>query len=129
MLAATTVVGIDVSRDWLDGFCLPGLQRFRLANSPEGYKNLILMIRQMPARSGSALKLQGVRSGSFGRGLSQREWMPRNCLRPRSRLLPFPVEGVQKPTGLMPNSLPGSWRFVLRRDGNCRVKVCAFSER
>jgi transposase len=49
MVSATTVVGIDVSRDWLDGFCLPGLQRFRLANSPEGHESLILMIRQMPA--------------------------------------------------------------------------------
>ena len=49
MVSATTVVGIDVSREWLDGFCLPDLQRFRLANSPEGHENLILMIRQMPA--------------------------------------------------------------------------------
>ena len=49
MLAATTVVGIDVSRDWLDGFCLPGLQRFRLANSPEGHEELISMICQMSA--------------------------------------------------------------------------------
>lgn len=49
MVSATTVVGIDVSRDWLDGFCLPGLQRFRLTNSPEGHETLISMIRQMPA--------------------------------------------------------------------------------
>lgn len=49
MLAATTVVGIDVSRDWLDGFCLPGLQRFRLANSPGGHDELISMICQMSA--------------------------------------------------------------------------------
>ncbi|RJK93284.1 IS110 family transposase [Paracoccus aestuarii] len=49
MLAATTVVGIDVSRDWLDGFCLPGHQRFRFANSPEGHDELILMIGQMSA--------------------------------------------------------------------------------
>ena len=49
MIAAITVVGIDVSRDWLDGFCLPGMQRFRLANSPEGHEELISMIRQMPA--------------------------------------------------------------------------------
>lgn len=49
MIAATTVVGIDVSRDWLDGFCLPGLQRFRLANSPEGHEELISLICQMAA--------------------------------------------------------------------------------
>lgn len=49
MIAALTIVGIDVSRDWLDGFCLPGLHRFRLANSAEGHEELISMIRQMPA--------------------------------------------------------------------------------
>ncbi|WP_211243767.1 hypothetical protein [Paracoccus hibiscisoli] len=49
MSAATTVVGIDVSRDWLDGFCLPDLQRFRFANSPEGHEELISMICQMSA--------------------------------------------------------------------------------
>ncbi|MBB4021214.1 MULTISPECIES: IS110 family RNA-guided transposase [Actibacterium] len=48
MIAATTVVGIDVSRDWLDGFCVPGEQRFRLANSVEGHDQLIAAIREMP---------------------------------------------------------------------------------
>ena len=49
MIAATIVVGIDVYRGWLDGFGLPGLQRFRLANSAEGHEELISMIRQMSA--------------------------------------------------------------------------------
>ena len=48
MVAATTVVGIDVSRDWLDGFGFPGERRFRLANSAEGYEHLIAAIRMMP---------------------------------------------------------------------------------
>jgi transposase len=48
MITATTVVGIDVSRDWLDGFCLPGEQRFRLANSAEGHELLVAAIREMP---------------------------------------------------------------------------------
>lgn len=48
MIAATTVVGIDVSRDWLDGFCVPGEQRFRLANSAEGHEQLTAIIREMP---------------------------------------------------------------------------------
>lgn len=47
MIAATTVVGIDVSRDWLDGFGFPGEQRFRLANSPEGHEQLITAIQEM----------------------------------------------------------------------------------
>lgn len=49
MIPATIVVGIDVSRDWLDGFGFPGLQRFRLANSAEGHEELISMLRQMSA--------------------------------------------------------------------------------
>ncbi len=48
MITASIVVGIDVSRDWLDGFCFPGEQRFRLANAAEGHQQLISMIRQMP---------------------------------------------------------------------------------
>ena len=42
------MVGIDVSRDWLDGFCFPGGQRFRLANSAEGHELLVAAIREMP---------------------------------------------------------------------------------
>jgi len=49
MIAATSMVGIDVCRDWLDGFCLPGLQRFRLPNTPAGHQELISMIRQLSA--------------------------------------------------------------------------------
>jgi transposase len=54
MITDTTVVGIDVSRDWLDGFCFPGGQRFRLANSAEGHQQLIAAIREMrgPVRIG-----------------------------------------------------------------------------
>ena len=48
MITALTVVGIDVSRDWLDGFCFPGVTRLRLSNSAEGYEKLISMMRKMP---------------------------------------------------------------------------------
>ena len=48
MITAATVVGIDASRDWLDGFCFPGDRRFRLANSAEGYELLVAAIREMP---------------------------------------------------------------------------------
>ena len=41
MITATTVVEIDVSRDWLDGFCFPSEERFRVANSAEGHELLI----------------------------------------------------------------------------------------
>ncbi|MGV8989560.1 MAG: hypothetical protein ACOH2H_25415 [Cypionkella sp.] len=49
MIAATNVVGIDVSRDGLDGFVFPDGARFRLENSAEGHANLILMVREKSA--------------------------------------------------------------------------------
>ena len=48
MVAAMTAVGIDVSRDWLDGFCSSDEQRFRLPNSAMGHEQLITVIREMP---------------------------------------------------------------------------------
>ena len=51
MIAAATLVGIDVSRDWLDGFCLPCGRRFRLPNSPEGHAHLAEIIQDLPAPS------------------------------------------------------------------------------
>lgn len=47
MIAETSLIGIDVSRDWLDGFCLPGQQRFRHPNTAEGHNALIAMLRQI----------------------------------------------------------------------------------
>ena len=47
MIAEKIVVGIDVSRDWLDGFCLLGQQRFRHPNTQEGHTAIVAMIRQM----------------------------------------------------------------------------------
>lgn len=47
-MSAQTVIGIDVSRDWLDGFCLPGKQRFRCQNSPDGHARLLEILQGMP---------------------------------------------------------------------------------
>lgn len=108
MLAATTVVGIDVSRNWLDGFCLPGLQRFRLANSPEGHEELISMICRCPLQFMSGSKQQADRNGFFGLRLWKRGSKRDNSLRPRSRPLPCHEEHGPRQTGLMQNSLPVS---------------------
>lgn len=51
MIATATLVGMDVSRDWLDGFCLPCGRRFRLPNSPEGHARLAEIIQALPAPS------------------------------------------------------------------------------
>jgi len=48
MIAETSVIGIDVSRDWLDGFVLPDRQRFRFANTKEGHESIIALIQRFP---------------------------------------------------------------------------------
>lgn len=49
MITAATLIGIDVSRDWLDGFCLPSGRRFRLPNSADGHARLAGIIAALPA--------------------------------------------------------------------------------
>lgn len=41
------MVGIDVSGDWLDGFCGADKQRFRVPNTRAGHEQLIMMIRDI----------------------------------------------------------------------------------
>ena len=43
------VIGIDVSRDWLDIHCLPGGERFRLPNAPDGHAKAVTMARRQGA--------------------------------------------------------------------------------
>ena len=54
MISETTIPGIDVSRDWLDGFCLPVRKRFRFPNTADGHVALVAMIQQLsgPVRVG-----------------------------------------------------------------------------
>lgn len=47
-MPSISVVGIDASRDWLDGFWFSAERRFRLPNSAEGHEQLISAIREMP---------------------------------------------------------------------------------
>ena len=47
MISETTILGIDVSRDWLDGFCLPGQNRFRHPNTADGHIALVAMIQKL----------------------------------------------------------------------------------
>ena len=47
MISDTTILGIDVSRAWLDGFCLPSQNRFRHPNTADGHSALVAMIQQL----------------------------------------------------------------------------------
>lgn len=46
-MAETILIGIDVSRDWLDGFYLPGQKRLRHPNTADGHTALVAMIQQL----------------------------------------------------------------------------------
>lgn len=48
-IAQTPILGIDVSRDWLDIHCLPDGQRARLPNGAEGHGRLIEMAQILGA--------------------------------------------------------------------------------
>lgn len=48
-LARSAIIGIDVSRDWLDSHCLPHGQRLRLANTIEGHQKVVELAKQQSA--------------------------------------------------------------------------------
>ena len=43
------VIGIDVSRDWLDIHCLPDGRRLRLPNAPDGHAQVASLARRRNA--------------------------------------------------------------------------------
>lgn len=46
MMSETAIPGMDVSRDWLEGFCLPGQNRFRHPDTADGHIAPVAMIQQ-----------------------------------------------------------------------------------
>ena len=51
-LSHPSIIGIDVSRDWLDIHCLPDGQSLRLPNTAEGHQQLIALARERGALVG-----------------------------------------------------------------------------
>ncbi len=49
MVSERTIVGIDVSRDWLDGYCLTNGWRIRLPNTAAGHDEVIAQLDALPA--------------------------------------------------------------------------------
>jgi transposase len=49
MIASERIIGIDVSRDWMDIHCLPNGQRARLPNRAEGHDQLIDLAQALGA--------------------------------------------------------------------------------
>ena len=71
------VIGIDVSRDWLDLHCLPDGLQCRMPNEPEGHAT----VRNLPAieMPSFALSRPADRNGSFGKHLRKKASSPDKC--------------------------------------------------
>lgn len=41
IVSQNQIIGIDVSRDWLDIHCLPNDHRLRIANTAQGHEKLV----------------------------------------------------------------------------------------
>lgn len=48
-LSHDSIIGIDVSRDWLDIHCLPEGKRARLPNKPEGHEQVVHLAKSVSA--------------------------------------------------------------------------------
>jgi hypothetical protein len=48
------IIGIDVSRDWLDIHCLPNDHRLRIANTAQGHEKLVGIAHDRRALGGRA---------------------------------------------------------------------------
>lgn len=71
------VIGIDVSRDWLDLHCLPDGHRCRVPNAPPGHAAVAdLAGTEMPS---SVLSRLAVKNGSSGRFWRQKVLQPAKC--------------------------------------------------
>lgn len=142
MMAETTPLGMDVSRDWRDGFCRPGEKRFRHPDTAEGHIALVAMIRQLsgPAKvgfeaAGGQKWLLWTELSAAGTAAVQLppahplETLPRDAV-PGSGSRPsrFLVARGRRPTGSMRNSSPGSWHADREPGENGQMKTCAFSE-
>lgn len=49
-LSQDQIIGIDVSRDWLDIHCLPDEHQFRIPNSPPGHRKVLELARSRKAK-------------------------------------------------------------------------------
>lgn len=49
VISRNQIIGIDVSRDWLDIHCLPDGHRLRIANAAQGHEQLAEITRDRRA--------------------------------------------------------------------------------
>ncbi len=120
------IIGIDVSRDCLDIYCLPGGHRLRLPNTDEGHARLVDWRNQ--AARWFVLRPPADRNGVYGPPWTPRGSRHGNCL-PRKSRPSWPV-GAHGPrlTGLTRNSLRGSWLSGPMQGAPFRMERYAFSE-
>ncbi len=118
---------VNVSRDWLDGFCIPGEQRFRLANSAEGHRQLTATIREMPGAIKVGFEATGGQEWVLWATLVEAEIEAVQL--PPAQIKAFALSrGTRAKTDRIDAELIA--RFMLsgqRQDERCQVKAHAFS--
>jgi transposase len=129
MIAAATLIGIDVSRDWLNGFCVPCGRRFKLPNSPDGHVRLIGIIQDLPAPLRIGFEATGGQEWALwtrlvGAGIDAVQLPP-------VQIKAFALSrGRRAKTNRIDAELIARfWPFVLRRGEDCQMKSCVCSER
>jgi transposase len=64
-----TILGIDVSGEWRDGFFLPGQERFRYPNTAEGHIALISKLQHLSGQVKVGFEATGGREWGLWREL------------------------------------------------------------
>lgn len=82
--------GLEKTRDWLDGFCLPGQKRFKHPNNSDGHSALVAMIQQIPGHVKVGFEATGGQEWCSGQNFLQQKSRPFSCPRRRSRPSPRP---------------------------------------
>lgn len=142
MIAEITLLGIDVPRDWLDGFCLPGQQRFRHPNSADGHIALIAMIQRFsgPVKVGfeatggqewrlwTELSAAGIVAVQLPPAQIKAFALSRGTRAKTDRIDHCPAGACEACCREGRNSSPGSWHSDRKPGENCQMKICVFSE-
>jgi transposase len=138
-IAQTAIIGIDVSRDWLDIHCLPTGQRQRLPNTVEGHARLADLASSLEARvcfeatGGQEWRL---RPALDAERIATRQLPPaqikafaasRGTRAKTDRIDPCPAVYRAAMSREGQSSSRASCCFDRMRDAFCHMKSCAFS--
>ncbi|MEM1362289.1 MAG: hypothetical protein AAGF94_11305 [Pseudomonadota bacterium] len=108
-ISQARIIGIDVSRDWLDIHCLPDGKRLRMANKLEGHDQGAQLALELGALV--CFETTGGKNGDWGPHATPPAWAH-----------------APRQIGSTLNSLRGAWLSDPMRDAYCHIKSYAVSD-